>query len=474
MAKQEDDDIRAGLDEDLNDIRALLNTDKRKPLPSQNRLFARSELETKHSEEAEGGDKKSDEDYEDYDKALRELAFDRRAQASDRTKTEEELALEEKEQLEKAERARKRRMEGLDSESEDEGGNRHSHKRGGNKKQRKAGAPQGDDLDDDYLDEMEHDKQELGAGLTLDDIQNGAYDLNADMETDEDEESGEEGSGDEEEEEDDDDEESEIDDLEGDEVPDFGDEDDDDMNEVGQHGKVVKKASKNAAPSTPATAEIPYTFDCPSTHGEFLSIMEGLKTEDALIVVKRIRVLYHVKLSPENKAKMGLFFGVVVDHLGYVASTVSPLPTKVLESLGQHIFEMAQQVPDAAAGVFTNKVKQMQGDMSKKLRLGQKSSCLPDVEDLAILRSLGQVFSTSDLHHLVATPASLFMAQALAQCPIRTEIDIGRGLFLTQLFLEVQYNTSVSRQTANSLSIYSIKLSPKGLCLNLSTFYNAP
>jgi nucleolar protein 14 len=438
MAKQEDDDIRAGLDEDLNDIRALLNTDKRKPLPSQNRLFARSELETKHSEEAEGG-KKPDEEYEDYDKALRELAFDRRAQATDRTKTEEELALEEKEQLEKAERARKRRMEGVESDSEDEGSNRHSHKRGGNKKQRKAGAPQGDDLDDDYLDEMEHDKQELGAGLTLDDIQNGAYDLNADMETDEeDEESGEEeGSGD-------DDEESEIDDLEGDEVPDFGDEDDDDMNEVGQHGTVVKKASKKAmAPVTSTPAEIPYTFDCPSTHGEFLSIMEGLTTEDALVVVKRIRVLYHVKLSPENKAKMGLFFGVVVDHLGYVASTVSPLPTKVLEALGQHVFEMAQQVPDAAATVFTSKVKHMQADMSKKLRLGQKSSCFPDVEDLAILRSLGQVFSTSDLHHLVATPASLLMAQALAQCPIRTEIDLGRGLFLTQLFLEVQYKKEV-------------------------------
>ncbi|ORZ09154.1 nucleolar protein 14 [Absidia repens] len=437
MAKQEDDDIRAGLDEDLNDIRGLLNIEKRKPLPSQNRLFAKTELENNRKLEEEGDSKKDDDDYEDYDKALRDLAFDRRAQATDRTKTEEELAVEEKEQLEKAERARKRRMEGLDSESEDEG--RHSHKRG-NKKQRKSGAPQGDDLDDDYLDEMEGEKHQLGAGLTLDDIQNGAYDLNADMESGDDEDDSGEDDEDDDNEDDDEDEESEIDDLEGDEMPDFGDDDDDDMNELGQHGTVVKKHSKptKTASSDTATGEIPYTFECPTTHSELLSIMDGLKVEDVVTVVKRIRVLYHVKISPSNKEKMAGFLGVVVDHLGYVASTVSPLPTKVLEALGQHIFEMAQQVPDAAAQVFTNKVKQMHGDMSKKLRLGQKSSCWPDVEELTILRSLGQVFSTSDLNHLVATPASLFMAQALSQCPTRTETDVGRGLFLTRMFLEYQ------------------------------------
>ncbi|KAG1047765.1 hypothetical protein G6F42_029096 [Rhizopus arrhizus] len=74
--------------------------------------------------------------------------------------TEEELALEEKEQLEKAERARKRRMEGLDSDSEDEGSKKRSHKK-------RKGAPQGDDLDDDYLAELEDDVNQLGQVLKL-------------------------------------------------------------------------------------------------------------------------------------------------------------------------------------------------------------------------------------------------------------------------------------------------------------------
>ena len=40
---------------------------------------------------------------DDYDRAVRELQFERRGQALDRLKTEEELAVEEKERLEKLE-----------------------------------------------------------------------------------------------------------------------------------------------------------------------------------------------------------------------------------------------------------------------------------------------------------------------------------------------------------------------------------
>jgi nucleolar protein 14 len=40
---------------------------------------------------------------DDYDQAVREFKFDKRSQPTDRTKTEEEIALEEKEKLEKLE-----------------------------------------------------------------------------------------------------------------------------------------------------------------------------------------------------------------------------------------------------------------------------------------------------------------------------------------------------------------------------------
>ncbi|KAI7887814.1 nucleolar protein 14 [Mucor mucedo] len=424
-AKQEDDELRENLDEELDDIRSLLETKPRRPLPSQNAVFKRNEDENPRNEVLE--------DYSEYDKAIRDLATDQRAQATDRTKTEEEIAIEEKENLEKAERARKRRMEGLDSEDEeDSSSKKKSHKK-------RKGAPQADDLDDDFLAELEDDVAQLGKGLTLEDIRNSLVD--DDEEDDEDEEGEDEDEEDEEEDEEDDEEgetdNSDIEDIEEDdeEAPVFGEDNgDDDMNEIGKAGVVQKK--KVEAPVKVEKREIPFTFECPTTHEEFLTILEGLDAEDSVVVTKRIRVLYHIKLAHGNKEKLTKFLGVLVDHLAYVASTVYPLPTSVLQDLGTHVFELSQQLPEAAAEIFTAKLKKMHGDMAKKMK--HTSSSWPDVEDLTLLRSIGQIFSTSDLTHPVATPALLFMCQALGQCRISSEIDLGRGLFLTLLTYEYQ------------------------------------
>lgn len=403
------------MDDDLNDIRDLLETKPAiKPLPSQSAMFRKSESNNPDRDL---------EEYSEYDLAMMELSSDRRAMATDRTKTEEELALEEKDKLEKAEKARKRRMEGLESEDEEED----------NKKSRKKrkSAPQGDDLEDDFLEELEEEVNQLGKGLTLEDIQNGAKEEESDEESDEESEEGEDDDEDDEEEEG----ETDNEDIEGsddDGVPAFGN-DDDDMNEIGT--SAAAKKTKTVV-SKSEKREIPFTFECPTSHDEFLKLLEGLEVEDVVIVTQRIRVLHHIKLNPENKAKLSVFLGVLVDHAAYIASTVSPLPTDVIEKLSLHIFEISQQVPEASADVFTEKLRKMQGEMGKKIKFNSGSS-FPDVEDLVILRNIGHVFSTSDLQHPVGTPAALFICHALAQGRIQTELDMGRGLFLTQILYEV-------------------------------------
>ncbi|KAI9480561.1 MAG: nucleolar protein 14 [Benjaminiella poitrasii] len=458
-AKQEDEELRETLDDELNDIRGLLETKPaRRPLPSQNALFKRAENESAAAAAEVSKYEQSVNEYSDYDKALHELALDQRAQATDRTKTEEEIALEEKEKLEKAERARKRRMEGLDSESEDESPKKGSHKK-------RKGAPQGDDLDDDYLEELEDEVDKLGKGLTLEDIQNGLEDESEEEDEDDDDDS--EDDDEEEEEESDVEDETDNEDLDkeeydDDKVPVFGDDDGDDMNEIGSNGMVVKKKTKTATQiATKATkSEIPYTFECPTTHDEFLEIMQGLEVEDCLVVTKRIRVLYHIKLAQENKAKLAQFLEVMVDHIAYLASTVSPMPTQILEKLSLHVYELSQQIPEAADKTFVSKLRKIQGDMAKKMK--HAGSSWPDVEDMTLLRLIGQVFSVSDLMHPIATPALLFMCHALSQCRVKTEIDISRGLFLTLLAYEYQ---AVSKrfmpECVNFLNRCLILLSPK-------------
>ena len=215
-----------------------------------------------------------------YDQHVRELAFDKRAKAKDRTKTEEELALEAKEALEKAERRRRKRMLGLDDDSGDD-------EDGKSKGKRKRGA---DDLDDDFDEEGVPDYDGLGAGLDVGAAHSSDEEGEDEDGSDEEEESSE---GDSEEEEgDDDDDESDDENSEG---------------EEGEHENLVAptKATKGKSKGKQsAKHELPFTFPCPENHDEFLEIVENIADEDVPIVVQRIRALYHTTLAVDNKFKL--------------------------------------------------------------------------------------------------------------------------------------------------------------------------
>lgn len=223
-----------------------------------------------------------------YDTHVRELALDKRAKPKDRTKTEEELAVEAKEALEKAERRRQKRMRGeSDSESEDEGLSRR-------KARRKAG---GDDLEDDFADDGGN-WAGLGAGLggSNEEEEPRPTAVNEDeiqesddaIETEDDDES--DGNDDEEEEE-------EEDDSGGDEDEDSGSEEDaDDLSP-----RPARSIDKGKAK---ATGDLPFTFPCPSALDEFLDIVDELEIKDVPTVVQRIRTLYHPSLDNDNKFKL--------------------------------------------------------------------------------------------------------------------------------------------------------------------------
>ena len=219
----------------------------------------------------------------DYDQHVRELVYDKRAKPKDRTKTEEELALEEKEALEKAELRRRKRMLGLDeSESDDEGMSRRKRKRGV------------DDLEDDFEDT---EWNGLGAGLGEDgDVRVGSDDDEEDTKADFGDDGsgeGEEGSGEEEGEESDD---EPREDSEGEE------------GEDGEQENLVPATQPSKANSQSQKASgkglLPFTFPCPSSHEEFLEIVDGVEDKDVPTVIHRIRTLYHTSLAPENKFKL--------------------------------------------------------------------------------------------------------------------------------------------------------------------------
>lgn len=229
---------------------------------------------------------------DEYDRTVKELFYEQRAQPTDRIRTEGEIAAEEKAKLEKAERARLRRMNGEDDYDSEDDDARASRRR---EKMRTA---QGDDLDDDFFDE-EGDRLDPGLGADLSSAKHphakgddGSAEGFDDREDDNDDDESEEEEG------------SEEDDL----LESAEEEQDEalrqDMEELVTSRKHKQSTKPKPKDQAAQTKELPFTFPCPQTHEEFLDIIGDIEDADIPTVVQRIRVMYHPSLAEGNKDRL--------------------------------------------------------------------------------------------------------------------------------------------------------------------------
>ncbi|WWC61126.1 uncharacterized protein I303_103705 [Kwoniella dejecticola CBS 10117] len=460
--KEADDELRDALDDDLDDLRALLE-ESGPAGPAASNFASTSRQPTSVPKSV------VPEEEVDYDQVVRSLAFDARAKPKNRTKTEEELALEEKETLEKAEAKRLRRMRG-ESISDDEEGE-------GSRKKRKTDdrKPDADDLGDDYVED-----DLLDPGVTLEDIEKLSVPSDGELndednnedEEDSDEDEDEEDDGEDDEEIEDGDEEesgSDMEDLDEEEIPALVEADDEDFEEA-----VVKKSKGKKVARAEKTQEIPFTFPCPASIEEFEDIMEDLEDSALPTVVQRIRALHHPSLAAGNKEKLQEFLGVLIDYVLLLASRPVP-PFELISALTPHIIALVKLNAVTAASHFVEKLKLMQKNLTRGLAKGasQKSSkTFPGCPELVLLRLIGSIWSTSDFSHPVVAPAVLLMGQYLGQSRIRSTSDLASGLFLCSILAQYEaLSNRVLPEAVNFVASTMLALLPRRKGFEANTVY---
>lgn len=408
MQQAEDDGLRQLLDQDMESIRALLYA-----VDSSHNNNNVADVETS-SAKLDTLDKADLE----YDKAVRELAFERRAKPKDRTKTEEEVALEEKHALETAERKRLKRMRGEeDNDSEEEFGRR--------RRRRQIG---GDDLEDDFYDEG---SGFAGFGPGLKEDAEGVESKDADSKNSpvqEDSDHASDRTGD-------DDEDSETEShSEG-----LGSNEEEEVQDLLVPPPALAKTIAKTLESE-TKKELPFTFACPDSYEEFLDIIDGIEDKDVPTVVQRIRTLHHPSLAEGNKLKLQRLSGVLLDYVLHITSPPTPRFT-LLSGLLPHLFALAKTYPSESAQYFVDKLSLMQRNLKLGLSRGAtdpQSKTWPGLPELSLLRVIGLLWSASDLNHRVVSPTRLLMGAYLGLCRIRSLDDIGSGLFLCTLWLQFE------------------------------------
>ncbi|MCJ1287382.1 nucleolar complex protein 14 [Xylographa opegraphella] len=407
-AKEDDDELRAELDQGLADIYSLLRGGKAQPKPPQGPTSSTVEIYMNPDRAALLNGKDRSQADKEYDERLRQMAFDARSKPTTRTKTEEERLEEEAKKLKELEEQRLARMRGDDMDSDVEDNDHKINLQG-----------------DQDAEEDDQNPTGLGPGLStqpprreldvededdfiLDDdlIASGS---NVDISDDEGGDSGSEAAG----------------------------PSNDEREFV--HGLLSKddltradfepsKASREKWAANGTAPELAFTYACPQSHEDFLQIIKDVSIQDLPTVVQRIRAIYHPKLNAENKLKLGTFSAILVDHIYYLMNQPNHPPVNVAEMLIRHVHSLAKSFPAEVGTAFRDQLKCLQAERPIS----------PTAGDLMLFTAISTIFPTSDHFHQVVTPAMLSMARYLGQKIPQTLSDLVKGTYISTLCVQYQ------------------------------------
>ncbi|PPD72285.1 hypothetical protein GOBAR_DD30828 [Gossypium barbadense] len=358
----------------MNALKALVNKSIPDDHVKKEELAVMRKAETNNQEQPDS-----------YDKLVHEMVLDMRARPSDRTKTPEEIAQEERERLERLEEERQKRMLATDYSSDEDGENAEKDYA------QRPRAISGDDLGDSFA---------------LDD----EPDLEEDEETDEHDKA-------------------------------IGDEDVDKKSRNKTNKTELKKCvesvdakkPKASGKHTSAKPDIPFIIEAPKNLDELSSLLENHSNDDVIVIINRIRASNAIKLAAENRKKMQVFYGVLLQYFAVLANK-KPLNFELSNLLVKPIMEMSTEIPFFSAICARERILRTRVQFCEALK-NHENGCWPTLKTLFLLRLWSMIFPCSDYRHVVTTPALLLMCEYLMRCPIMSGRDVAIGSFLCSMIL---------------------------------------
>uniref|UniRef100_A0A8C1U349 NOP14 nucleolar protein homolog (yeast) n=1 Tax=Cyprinus carpio TaxID=7962 RepID=A0A8C1U349_CYPCA len=292
-----------------------------------------------------------------YDMMVRELGFEMKAQPSEKLKSAEELAREERQRLQTLEADRLKRMMG-DAEEDAVQTNTHVS---------------ADDMNDGFI--LDGDDRKTLA------YKDGKWNIEGEEEEKEDEDD------DDEEEEGEDDEEDDADEDHCDLQSDEGSEDEDGQGAEeeqvsAEEPPAVSEEQKKAAQEA-ARAELPYTFPAPESYSDLKQLLQGHGSEQQRLILDRTLKCNHPSLSAGNKAKLQ-----VRDIFVF----------SVLKEGGKSIHQicgLCQMFPEAACKAVQTLLSDSGHSMEETLEVKGRAP-MPDLDMLVLLKITALLFPSSD------------------------------------------------------------------------------
>uniref|UniRef100_A0A182K6H3 Nucleolar protein 14 n=1 Tax=Anopheles christyi TaxID=43041 RepID=A0A182K6H3_9DIPT len=204
----------------------------------------------------------------------------------------------------------------------------------------------------------------------------------------------------------------------------------------------VKEAAPKAKPAVKGKSEeskayVAPTFelrmiDVPREYDQFFELLDGSVHDRVGVIASMIHTL---KQKPFlHKSRWSVLFAYALNYLGdrFTNATSSTIGDEfqALHLLTPFLHDIAQTDPAGIGKVFHSVVEEKYTEFKNHPRR------YPDLATLVLLKLVPLLFSASDRRHSIVTPALVFMGEILTRCQVRNRRDVARGLLLVTTVLE--------------------------------------
>jgi nucleolar protein 14 len=200
---------------------------------------------------------------------------------------------------------------------------------------------------------------------------------------------------------------------------------------------VKVEESESEDEGRPKTAK-PVAVICPESHEQFLDILEQVPFAETINHTNKILETYAARLQAGNKEKLSIFTVILFQHVLYLSESSlvnEDKFTEIQEGLITIIKKLTEKYSTDLTEALRDKIEEIHERIQETVKGNEE---FPRVSDLTFFALVGMMYSTSDHYHLVVTPASIVMGEALEQVKFTSLNSLFGGIFIAEVFLTYQ------------------------------------
>ncbi|XP_052900046.1 nucleolar protein 14 homolog [Anopheles moucheti] len=187
------------------------------------------------------------------------------------------------------------------------------------------------------------------------------------------------------------------------------------------------KVKYNCSESLP----VPRIVDVPREYEQFVEMLSDKNVTDR---IDQIASMIHTLKQKNflNKSRWSVLFAYMLNYLSDRFTRKASIEDEfqVLHLLTPLLHDIAATDPSGIGNVYLSVVEEKYSDFKNHPRH------YPDLATLVLLKLVPLLFSASDRRHSIVTPVLVFIGEMLTRCQVRNRRDISRGLFLVTTVLE--------------------------------------